>query len=103
MATTEDLKRLILMVGTELLSEEQMGLILDLNETDFDAAAAQVWEIRAGKYHGLVNISESGSSRSMGDLHKNALAMAAMYRAKEVAVTPEASSSKSGTRRIVRE
>ena len=102
MATDEQYNELVLMVGTEMLSEDQIKAVIDLNEGDMDASAAQVWEIRAGKYHCLVNISESGSSRSMGDLHKNALAMASMYRSKGQD-TEEITNGRSGTRKIVRE
>jgi hypothetical protein len=102
MASDEQFQQLVLMVGSEMLSEDQIRQIIDLNDGDMNASAAQVWEIRAGKYHGLVNISESGSSRSMGDLHKNALAMAAMYRAKDVSEEAVVT-SRSGTRRITRE
>lgn len=101
MATDEQYNELVLMVGTEMLTEDQIRAVIDLNEGDMDASAAQVWEIRAGRYHGLVNISESGSSRSMGDLHKNALAMAAMYRSKGE-ITAEVVTGRSGTRAIRR-
>jgi hypothetical protein len=37
--------------------------------------AKEVWLEKAAVYASLVNVSESGSSRSMSDLHKNALAM----------------------------
>jgi hypothetical protein len=40
------------------------------------ALAQEIWLEKAAKYASLVNVSESGSSRSMSDLHKNALAMA---------------------------
>lgn len=40
------------------------------------ALAKEIWLEKAAKYASLVNVSESGSSRSMSDLHKNALAMA---------------------------
>lgn len=102
MATSEQLNQLILMVGTEMLTEDQLRAVIDLNEGDMDASAAQVWEIRAGRYHGLVNISESGSSRSMGDLHKNALALAAMYRSKGTIVAEETVTGVTRTRGIRR-
>lgn len=38
--------------------------------------AADIWREKAASYAALVNVSESGSSRSLSDLHKNALAMA---------------------------
>lgn len=38
--------------------------------------AGEIWREKAANYAALVNVSESGSSRSLSDLHKNALAMA---------------------------
>lgn len=40
------------------------------------ALAAEIWREKAATYASLVNVSESGSSRNLSDLHKNALAMA---------------------------
>lgn len=103
MATPEELAQLKLIVGREILTDAEFSAVIDLNPGNMDAAAAQVWEIRAGRYHGLVNISESGSSRNMGDLHKNALAMAATYRAKLVPTDGVTSGGRAGTRRIERQ
>lgn len=108
MATTLDINTLILMVGSELLTSVEIGRVIDLNtnalaQVDLDASAAQVWEIRAGRYHGLVDISESGSSRKMSDLHKNALAMAATYRAKATVSDQQGTANgRTGTRKIIR-
>lgn len=44
--------------------------------TSVEAVARQIWLEKAASYASLVNVSESGSSRSMSDLHKNALSMA---------------------------
>jgi Cdc6-like AAA superfamily ATPase len=44
-----------------------------------DLAASTVWTEKAAQYASLVNVSESGSSRSLSDLHKNALAMAERF------------------------
>lgn len=109
MATDHEIRRLKLIVGSEMFTDEQLGEVLDAFEGELedklDLAAAQVWEIRAGRYHTMVDISESGSSRKMSDLHKNALAMAAYYgkKATEDAVEePGGGAGRSGTRRIVR-
>lgn len=107
MATQEEIDRLVLLVGNEMLTNEQFGQILDSAEGDLDLAAASVWEVRAGRYHGLVDISESGSSRSMGDMYKNAIEMAKYFRGKRAddIVDPgePVPSLRSTTRRIVRE
>jgi hypothetical protein len=107
MATQEEIDQLVLLVGNEMLSEQQFGQIIDFVNGDMDLAAAQVWEVRAGRYHGLVNISESGSSRNMGDMYKNALEMAKFYRSKKVDGIVDPGQPEpvmaSRTRRIVRE
>lgn len=41
--------------------------------------AADIWREKAASYAGLVSVSESGSSRQMSDLHKNAIAMAKAF------------------------
>lgn len=43
-------------------------------------AAADAWGVKAGTFAGLVNVSESGSSRQLGDLLKQAKEMEAYYR-----------------------
>lgn len=107
MATQEDINILLLMVGPELVTSDQLGQILDRNEGDFLASSADVWEIRAGRYHTMVNITESGSSREMGKLYENALAMAKYYRGRIAEQNQEEEQPPavltSGTRRIERE
>lgn len=44
-----------------------------------NGAAATIWTQKAAAASSFVNVSESGSSRSMGDLQKNALAMAKVF------------------------
>lgn len=39
-------------------------------------AAVFIWRAKAASYSSLVDVSESGSSRSLGQLHKQALTMA---------------------------
>lgn len=54
-----------------------------------NGAAAVVWREKAAKYASMVNITEAGSSRSMSDLQKNALEMAALYtRLADAEITP---------------
>lgn len=43
-------------------------------------AAADMWAVKAGTYVGLVNVSESGSSRSLSDLLRQAQEMERYYR-----------------------
>ena len=105
MADSAHIAQLRLLVGPGVLTDPEIGQIIDTQNSDepnLTLALAQVWEAIAGRYSGLVNVSESGSSRSMSDLHKNALAMAAATRAQLSADVIVSSSSKSGTRKITR-
>lgn len=54
--------------------------ILD-GASDVNSAAATIWTQKAAAAATLVNVSESGSSRSLGDLQKNALTMAQLFSA----------------------
>lgn len=108
MAEQGDIDALKLLVGSELLDDTALGKVLDLNENNYTLAAAQVWEIRAGKYSTLVDVTESGSSRALGKMHSNALEMAKFYRQKasDSIVDPDDEPvvvAPSRTRRIVRE
>lgn len=112
MATTQQIARLRLILGPNVLQDAELGQIIDLTvpeggtESDADMleAEAVAWETAAGRYHALVDVSESGSSRSMSQMHKNAMAMAQGVRKRiaEVAVEVEVTTGRSGTRRITR-
>lgn len=72
---------------------------------DLDKAKAAIWSTKAGRYSALVNVSESGSSRNLGDLAKNALAMSKFWEGKvSTTETTEVvvETSRPRTRRIVR-
>lgn len=49
-------------------------------EVNLYYAAAEIWGVKAGQSVGLVNVAESGSSRSLSDLLKQAKEMEAYYR-----------------------
>lgn len=53
--------------------------------TSPEALAAGVWREKAATYSTMVNVAESGSSRNLSDLHKNALAMAEHFKANDPA------------------
>lgn len=79
MATADQIAALRLMIDQPLdetpYDDESLSLRLD-GAASPQALAGQIWLEKAASYAQLVNVSESGSSRSMSDLHKNALAMA---------------------------
>lgn len=52
--------------------------VADDGSVDVYAAARDIWIMKAASYAEMVDITESGSSRSLGDLHKQALTMAKM-------------------------
>jgi hypothetical protein len=81
MASAEDVLRLRRMVGepgTETYTDEALSALLDGNPS-VESVAAGIWQEKAARYADLVNVSESGSSRSLSDLHKNALRFADYY------------------------
>jgi hypothetical protein len=69
--------------------DESLAAVIDSTES-MNAAAARVWSIKAGRYATLVDVTESGSSRKLGDLRKNAAAMADYYAGLDV---PEAAAA----------
>ncbi len=75
-----------------------------IDQVGLELAAAGIWEWKAAKYASLVNVSESGSSRNLGDAHKNALSMAGYFKKKsQDAETPVDEGRYARTRAIVRE
>lgn len=60
--------------------------VCERHET-LEAAAAEVWQTKAALYAEMVRVSEGGSSRDLGDLHRNALRMAQHYNAASVVDT----------------
>lgn len=69
---------------------------------DLRAYASAVWEAKAAEAVEMVDVSESGSSRSMGQIHGHALKMAERYRA-PADESDDAARGRTRTRKIVRE
>lgn len=88
MATPAQIAQLRLLIGTTTLSDEELGEMIDAEGT-IEGAAAAVWESKAASSAQLVNVSESGSSRSLSDVHKNALTMAKYWRDQASDESPE--------------
>lgn len=59
-------------------TDAQLEALIDASAS-LDAAAAEIWTRKAAKAAELVDISEGGSSRKMGDIYEQALAMASHY------------------------
>lgn len=51
------------------------------------ALAYQIWTEKAASFAGLVDMSEGGSSRKMGDLYEQALSMAEQMRLRSLSPT----------------
>jgi len=56
-----------------------IGAFIDA-ASSLDAAIVEIWTEKAAKYASLVDVTESGSSRSLSNLQKQALSMAARYQ-----------------------
>lgn len=75
-ALIAELRRLVDEPTTDTYSDVELGDKLDSSAGDVHMAAYLVWTEKAASYASMVNVSESGSSRSMGDMYKNALNLA---------------------------
>lgn len=103
MATSDEVKALRALLGPAVgeYTDPQLSDMLDAAGGDVNVVAANLWSGYASSSATLVNISESGSSRSMGDIYKNAMAMAKYFRGLSEDVTATAD-SRPRTRRIER-
>lgn len=80
MATAADVQTVMENVNepdTETYSDEYISALVDAGSVA--SASAVIWKRKAASYAELVNVSEAGASRSMSDLHKNALTMAKTF------------------------
>lgn len=94
MATDDQIRELRALVAEEdpngEWDDESLGAVFDA-ASGMNAAASRVWSIKAGRYSRLVDVSESGSSRKLGDLYKNAIAMSRAYGDADLPAEAEAS------------
>lgn len=83
MATVEEIAALRLLVAERIDAEPytDAGLSERIDAAgDLNTVAAAIWQEKAAKYADLVDTSEGGSSRRMGDLHEQALNMVSHFR-----------------------
>ena len=82
MASQEEIAALRLLINepddSNGWTDERLSIIID-GTTSMQEAASKVWTSKAGTFSTLVDVAESGSSRKLSDLHKNALAMAKYF------------------------
>lgn len=105
MATNDDYLRLRRMVGEDDGESKYTDTDLDIFLTQagsMEGAAALVWGEKASAVADLVNINESGSSRSLSDLYDHASKQQAYYAGLVAAASADPSPTASTTRRIVR-
>lgn len=86
MATTEIEQLRALTDGGQGKTDAELQAILDA-EGSISAAARYVWRMLAATYSSMVDVSESGSTRKLGDLYKNALTMADSFTEAAVVAT----------------
>jgi hypothetical protein len=104
-AQVDQLRRMTNYKATDPYDDTQLSALID-EMGSLNRVAERMWNEKAAEAAELVNVSESGSSRSLGDAHKNALAMARYYKAlaDEVDVeTPVDTTRFARTRAAVRE
>ncbi len=80
MASSGEVQRLRSLTGyveADPYDDQQLSDLIDA--LGINRVAAMIWQQKAAQYASLVDTSESGSSRSMSQLHKNALTMAANF------------------------
>ncbi len=106
MATAAEISRLRRMIdepGTDTYSDSDLSAFIDISD-NIELAASDLWMEKAASLARLVNVSESGSSRSLSDLHKNALLMSSNFSAagQTEAAAEEAPTSRTRINSIVR-
>ena len=104
MEEDELIARFRLVTGIEVsdINDTDLADLLTENDGDVNLAAAAFFDRQATKFSRLVDVSESGSSRSLSQLYKNAVAMSDSYRKRIATSDPKAPSSHSRTRLITR-
>lgn len=82
MASAEEIAALRLLIGQpdDVAPYTDAELSDRIDETgDLDLLAYNIWTEKAASYSDVVDMTESGSSRSLSQLQKNALSMAATF------------------------
>lgn len=84
MATPEQITALRLMVGEPTdeapWTDENLEALIDAADSNLNLAAFNVWTAKAATYAGMVDTTESGSSRKLSQLQEQALKMAGYYQ-----------------------
>ena len=101
MASADQIAQLRLLIAeptdAEPYTETALNARIDSDAGDLNLTAYKVWTEKAAAAAALVDTSEGGSSRKMGDIYEQALAMAKWYQGQ--IVTPNEPTS--GRRTVV--
>lgn len=84
MATPETIAELRSMIGEpdpDSYTDDVLSARIDASR-DLNELAAEIWREKAAAVAGLVDVTEGNSTRSLGNLYKQALAMAAQYQSR---------------------
>ena len=80
MATPEQIAALRLLIAepadSATYTDAVLGAMIDAADDELNQAAYEVWVQKAAAAAELVDISEGGSTRKMGDIYEQALSMA---------------------------
>lgn len=102
MASAEQIAQLRVMINEPTnappYTDDLLGAMIDASS--LNGAAAGIWEAKAASVAHLVDISEGGSSRKMGDIYEQYLSMAKTFRTNDDVVTQ--TTRQSMTREITR-
>lgn len=93
-----ELRRLVDEPDEDEYTTSDLSLRIDGAGGNLNRLARDIWTEKAAKFSRLVNVSESGSTRALSDLHKNALTMVQRFDV----LAPAAGVGRSRTRRIER-
>jgi hypothetical protein len=76
MAAQADIDKLKLVLGDSGLTDITLGALIDQVAGNLTKAASLAWQRIAADRVTMVNVSEAGSSRSLGDVFNNSLKLA---------------------------
>jgi hypothetical protein len=100
-ASQEEIDELRGIIGDVGLTDEQLGEIIDRADS-MNEAVQFTWESVAARSHTLVNVSEAGSSRSLGTIFDNSLKLAEYYRNQAASEEAALTARRTTIRRITR-
>ena len=101
-AEVQELRRLTQYTDVDPYDDTQLSALIDASS--IYGVAEKLWREKAATLSTLVDVSESGSSRKLGDGYKNALAMAKSFKdLRDAETAPTITTNFARTRNIVRE